>query len=125
MMGEGILRHISALALKFVVVAVILEIILMTMTNLSFGSILWIAVGVTLVAYVVGDLLILPRSNNTMATIVDVLLAFGAIMLFGAFVYGNIRLIDALVASIGIGIGEILFHRFMGRSVLPSRANRR
>ncbi len=115
------MRHIGALALKFIVAALILEIILMSMTNLSFSSILWISLGVTLLSYLIGDLLILPRASNIVATIVDAILAFGVMMFFDAFIFGNIDFIDALVASLGVGVGEYILHKFMGRSVSPTR----
>ena len=75
-----------------------------------------------MLAYLIGDLVILPRSNNTVATIADVGLSFITIMMFNfVFPRVDISFFDALIASIGIGAGEWVFHRFMSRAVLPDR----
>lgn len=116
------MKHIGALILKFVIIAVVLELALLNLTVLSFGSILTIALTVTILAYLIGDMAILPNSNNTVATIVDIGLSAITIWLFNYIFPGAaISFFDALIASIGIGIGEWVFHKFVSRSVLPAQ----
>ena len=43
--------------------------ILVGLSNAAFASAVIAALGIGIVAYLVGDLLILPRTNNMMATI--------------------------------------------------------
>ena len=115
------MRHVGALLLKFIITAVVLELILLNLTALSFGSILVIALTVTVLAYLIGDMAILPRSNNTVSTIADIGLSFVTILLFNYIFPGAaISFFDALIASIGIGVGEWIFHKFVSRSVLPT-----
>ncbi len=115
------MKHISALLIKFIMIAIVLELVLLLATNLTFGEILWIAVAVTIVAYLIGDLFVLPRSNNTVATLVDIGLAFITIYMYN-YLFNNpvITVMDALIASVIIGIGEWVFHKYMETKVLPS-----
>lgn len=115
------MKHIGALILKFIIVAVILELVLLNLTYLTFGRILVISAAITVIAYLVGDLGILPRSSNTIATIADIGLSFVILLIFG-FIYpsGNLTFLVALLASVVLGIGEWVFHRFLGKSVFPA-----
>lgn len=117
------MKHIWALLLKFVIVAVVLEIVLLSLTLLSFGDILLISLAITVLAYLVGDLAILPVSNNTVATIADMGLSLIALLLFN-YVYpgAGISFFDALAASIVLGIGEWVYHKFVAKSVLPDQS---
>lgn len=116
------MRHIGALLLKFVIIAIVLELVLLNFTALTFGNILTIALTVTALAYLVGDMAILPKSNNTIATIADIGLSLITILLFNYIFPGTgISFSDALIASLGIGVGEWIFHKFVSRSVLPAQ----
>jgi hypothetical protein len=77
-------------------------------------------VTVTILAYLIVDLLILSISNNTVATISDIILALITVFLF-RYYYGKIEFTDALVAAIVIGIGDWFFHKYMAKNVLPNR----
>lgn len=115
------MRHIGAFLLKFVVIAVVLELVLWNLTALSFGNILSIALTVSILAYLIGDLGILPRSNNTVATLADGALALVTILMFNlVFPIADTSFLDALIASVGIAAAEWLFHKFMSRTVLPT-----
>lgn len=116
------MKHVIALLIKFVMVAVVLEIILNLMTYLTFTDILIISLAVTILAYIIGDLLILPASNNTIATVSDIGLALVTIYMFN-FIF-NVRLIsfwDALVAAVIVGVGEWFLHKYLSSSVFPER----
>ncbi|WHH60039.1 DUF2512 family protein [Petroclostridium sp. X23] len=116
------MKHINALLIKFMMIAVALEVILMLVTDLSFGAILYIALAVTLIAYVIGDLLILPASNNTVATIADAGLALVTIFMFNYVFRGAyISFADALLAAAVLGVGEWIFHKYVARAVFPER----
>lgn len=113
------MKHIVAFILKTGIVAIILEIVLGYWTALTFTQILMISLAVTFVAYIVGDILVLPATNNTIATLADIGLAFAVIYLFNFVYTPHIRWMDALIAGFAVGVGEILFHRYMSRMVLP------
>ncbi len=113
------MKHIIALLIKFVMVTVILSIVLGIMTSLTFGNILYLSVAVTVLSYVIGDLLILSASNNMIATIADFVIAFLAVYLFNDLVNVNmISLWDAIISAALVGTGEWFFHRYLGKKVL-------
>lgn len=117
---EGdIVKHVIALLIKFVMTTIVLEIVLSMSTNLTFTSILYISAAVTILAYIVGDLLILRATSNTVATVADVGLALVTIYMFNSL--WNTRQIsfaDALVAAVVIGAGEWFFHKYVSNNVL-------
>lgn len=116
------MKHFAALLIKFVMVAVVLEIVLNLMTYLTFTDILLISLAVTILSYIIGDLLILPASNNTVATVTDFGLALVTIYMFNFIL--NVRLIsfwNALVAAVVIGVGEWFFHKYLANSVFTER----
>jgi hypothetical protein len=112
------MKHVTALLIKFVMIAVALEIVLNLLTDLTFGDILYIAAAVTLLAYVIGDLFILRATNNTVAAIADAGLALAVIYAFNFF--WNVRyisFIDALIAAAVLGVGEWFFHKYVENNV--------
>lgn len=112
------MKHLTAILIKFVMVAVVLGIVLSIMTNLSFRNILLISAAVTVLAYVIGDLMILPASNNTTATIGDFGLALITIYLFNYFIRGaEISIWDAGIAALALAAGEWIFHKFVPRVI--------
>lgn len=118
------MKHVSALLIKFVMIAVVLSIVLGIMTDLSFGNILTLSVAVTVIAYVIGDLLILSFANNTVTTIIDIGIAFLAVYLYNILI--DVDLIsgwDALVAAVIIGVGEWFFHKYVARRILEKEAS--
>jgi len=110
------MKHLTAILIKFVMIAVVLEIVLNILTDLSFGNILLISAAVTVIAYVIGDLMVLPASNNTTATIGDFGLALITIYLFNYFIRGaEISIWDAGIAALALAAGEWFFHKFVPR----------
>lgn len=112
------MRHISTLLVKFIMTAVILEITLLLLSDLTIGSILWISLAVTLVLYLIGDMVILPAINNLVATIADMGLSVIIIYLFNFFWNTNdIPFLSALVAGVVLGAGEWGFHKLIDREI--------
>ncbi|NLL38080.1 MAG: DUF2512 family protein [Clostridiales bacterium] len=115
------MKHVIALAAKFILIAVILEIVLNIMTALSFWQILMISLAVTVASYIIGDLIVLPAFGNMIASITDIGLALIIIHLFNWSGYGVIDLVDCVVAAVVTGIGELLFHSFIHAFLFPAR----
>ncbi len=111
------MKHISALVVKFLMTAFILEIALLLLSNLSFGQILFLSLITTIISYMVGDMALLPATNNAVATIADMVLNTIIIYLFN-FVWNinEITFITALVSGIILGVGEYFFHKIIDRS---------
>ncbi|HWT27135.1 MAG TPA: DUF2512 family protein [Mobilitalea sp.] len=108
------MKHVTNLLIKFVMVAVILEVVLLILTRLTFGRILWLSLIITVVAFLIGDLLILPASNNIVASIADVGLALVVIFIYNYYwTTTRISFVNSLVASVILGVGEWFYHRYI------------
>lgn len=108
------MKHLTAVLIKFGIIAIALEIVLNLLSDLTFGQILIVSVVVTVLAYLIGDLLILPMSNNTIATVADFGLALVTIYAFD-WVYRNaeISFFDAALAALVLAAGEWFFHKLV------------
>ena len=112
------MKHMKNLAIKFISILAVLFIILGIFYDMSFGNVLSISVVLTLASYLIGDLLILRRTNNTMATISDFAIAFLVIWLMGEnLTYGDSLIMPALIAAAGIALFETFFHKYVSRQI--------
>jgi hypothetical protein len=94
----------------------VLEIVLLLLTRLSFSQILWVSLVVTAISYLLGDLVILQASNNLIATIADIGLSVVVIYMFNFFWNRNdISMLSALVAGVVLGLEEAVFHKIIKR----------
>jgi uncharacterized membrane protein len=119
------MKHVINLMIKFLMVSLVLFITLNYLTDLSLGQILFVSILVTIPAYFIGDIFILRRTNNTIATIADIGLTFVILYLANYFIdntlnyvnnIGDISMMDALIASIFVGVGEWFFHKYVIRT---------
>ena len=112
------MKHMKNLAIKFISILAVLFIILGIFYDMSFGNVLSISVVLTLASYLIGDLLILRKTNNTMATISDFAIAFLVIWLMGEnLTYGDSLIMPALIAAAGIALVETFFHKYVARQI--------
>ena len=108
------MKHLIAMVFKFIITAILLEIILGILTALGFGRILTISLVTTILAYLIVDLLILPASNNTVSTLSDAVISFVIIYLFNfAAGYGGIHIAAALISAVVLAGFEWFFHKYM------------
>ncbi len=129
------MNHVKALIMKFVMIAAVLLIILTLFFDVPVMDTIWISLALTLVAYVMGDLMIFRKAGdrsdqtkrNAIATISDIVVAFLVIWLMGdALVGGNIDfVVPALISAVVIGGGEWFFHKYLDRSVFPEKHDHR
>lgn len=115
------MEHIKALLTKFVMVTAVLFVVLSLIYGVGFGDVLLISLVLTAISYL-SDVYVLPNTSNTYATLADLGLAFIVVWLFGGGVIEeNIPIILAsIISAVVIGIGEIFFHMYMGKSVLDN-----
>jgi uncharacterized membrane protein len=108
------MRHVSSLLIKFIIVALVIAVVLNTLTTITLAETMLISAAVTIIAYIIGDLLILPTTNNTVATFADVGLSLLIIYMFN-FIWNTIRIsfIHALITAAVIGVGEWFFHKYV------------
>ena len=120
------MKHVYALLVKFAVITIVLEIILGFLTNLNFLQILYVALTVTLIAYIVSDLLILPVYNTTIGTLSDALFTVFIIYIYNFIWTGTIiTLTTALIAGACVGLVEWFFYKYAAKHVFPNRHSRK
>jgi len=79
------------------------------------------------VSYVIGDLFILRRTNNIIATLADLGLAFLVIRFMGdALANGDNgdMFTMSLIAAIGVALFEYAFHKYVANRVLNENQSR-
>lgn len=111
------MNHLKALGMKYVLVSVAMLMIL-SVFNYRISVILLLSAVVTALAYVIGDLFILPRFGNVIATVVDFALAFVALWLFNSYYIdhaSHIILVSFFTALL-ISAGELFFHAYLNVS---------
>lgn len=125
------MNHVKALVIKFLMIAVVLLIILTLFFDVPFMDTIWISLALTIIAYVMGDLMIFRKAGdrsdqnkrNAIATVSDIVVAFLVIWLLGDALTGNnVDIITpAIISAIVIGGGEWFFHKYLDSSVFPEK----
>jgi hypothetical protein len=114
------MKHTRALLIKFVMITVVLLVTLGFLYGVDFGDILTISLFLTIAAYLIGDMVILPQFGNTAATIADFGLAYLGTWLVGAMIIEQpIRLgVASFITALIIAIGEAFYHRYLTKTVI-------
>ncbi|MCQ6304411.1 YndM family protein [Bacillus cereus] len=122
------MKHIVALLIKYTAITAVLLIILSIFKGISIPKVLLIPLFLTGAAYLIGDLFILPKYGNMIATIADLGLSFfGIWLLISLFTdldaTRNIGVSSLFIAALIIGGTEVFFHIYMKRLVLHNDDN--
>ncbi|WHX98347.1 YndM family protein [Neobacillus sp. DY30] len=116
------MKHVKALAIKFVASLVLLSLILGLLFDMAFSNIFLITLVLGVAAYLIGDLLILPRTNNTIATIADFGLALFIIWLMSEnLTYGDNHFLMSLIAAVGVALFEYMFHKYVANNIVKNK----
>lgn len=127
--------HVKALIIKFVMIAVVLGIVLTGIYDGEFGDTLLISAVLTIVAYVIGDLLIFRKAGddherhadhakrNTIATLSDAVLTFFVVWLMGKslFINDGDVLAASFISAIIIAASEWFFHKYLDKHVFDEK----
>lgn len=109
-----------ALIIKFIVTFVAAWISFLVLGNVSLTFIFVIATAVTIINYMIGDLLILPRLGNIIAPVSDVILS--AIISYVILLnYVNYTAISIAYFAVIVGFLEIVFHMFLLKTDIVRR----
>lgn len=116
------MKHVKALGIKFLFISIILYSLLAIFQTASLTEIFIISVSVTALSYLLGDLLILPRFNNVIATIADFGLTFATVWILASmFIYSSTPIgIVSGFSALFISVAEALFHVYMKERVLET-----
>ncbi|WP_050180677.1 DUF2512 family protein [Domibacillus robiginosus] len=123
--------HVKAIVMKFVMITVVLGIVLTGMYDAEFSDTLLISGVLSVVAYIIGDLLIFNKEGydyerkedhferNALATVSDIVLAFFVVSIMGRsmFINGGDVLAASFVSAIIIAAGEWFFHKYLDHHV--------
>lgn len=120
-----ILNHLKAMALKFIATLIILYVILGLWYDMSFGNVFLITLALGIISYILGDMLILSRTNNTVATLTDFALAFLLIWIMGEnLTHGDSLILPALVSAVAIALFESYFHKYVANNVFEDNTGK-
>ncbi|MBC2684360.1 YndM family protein [Bacillus toyonensis] len=116
------MKHIVALLIKYTAITAVLLIILGIFQDISIPRVLLISLLLTGAAYLIGDLFILPKYGNMIATMADFGLSFFGIWLLTSLFTDldstrNIGF-SSFIAALIIGGIEVFFHIYMQKLVL-------
>jgi Na+/glutamate symporter len=100
---------------KIIMNGIVVVPLLIWLSDASFWGSVFAAVILSVVAYYVGDQMILRLSNNTIAVIADVGLAFFYLWAVTSIMNWALTLGEIFIISIALGLVEIIFHRQLGR----------
>jgi hypothetical protein len=108
--------NIKPMVVKLILVTGVLSLILGLLYGVSFVGVLLMSAILAVVSYYVGDLIILPLTNNITAVISDFILSFAVIWLVCLFLIrqGAVTMTGVLIAALAIAAGEYFFHLYMG-----------
>ncbi|NGZ76585.1 DUF2512 family protein [Saccharibacillus alkalitolerans] len=111
----------AKLAVKMLANAVVVIGLTMWFGEADFVSALIVTVILGAIAYVLGDMLILPAAGNTAATIGDAALTY--LVLWGAssMLGWNLSFFEMFVIALVVGIFEFFFHVWLLQSGIPGR----
>lgn len=112
--GDDVMDNVRALIIKSIVSLVLLYIILGLFFGMSFGYIFVITLILGVASYYFGDIYLLPKTNNIVATISDFGLTFLVIWLMrNNLSYGTNLLTAAFIGAVGVAIFEFFFHIYL------------
>jgi hypothetical protein len=108
------MRHVQALAVKYLITGVLLALVLPMLANATVGQAMVVAALVTAVNYLVGDLIILPSFGNMIAAAADAGLTGVLVWASQLLVTGFIATFSAIMVAAGlVGLAEWFFHRYL------------
>lgn len=113
----GHVKHISALVLKALLTGVIIYLVLPRF-GVTSPTLIWTTIATIVgAAYIIGDLIVLPSTNNAIAAVADAVLA-AAIIWFVNNSGGHLLLsmTGLIIAAVAIGVGEYVFHLYLIRT---------
>ncbi len=114
--------HIRALGIKTLAIVIYAAVLTPLFTDLSFGQGIAIGLIVSVVSYAVGDLVILPMSNNTVAKAADAVIAalvyWAGVRAFNGF---GLSVWEIFFFALVVGVSEWFLHKYLARFVLRDR----
>ncbi|WP_312889105.1 DUF2512 family protein [Desertibacillus haloalkaliphilus] len=116
------LKHITALLIKTLMVTLVLLVVMSAIYNYPVGSTVALSLIVVALSYIIGDIGILRVSNNTVATISDLLLTTFVLWMVGPLIIGlTVSFWVSFISAVLISAGEYFFHKYVSSLILRKR----
>ncbi|GAA4721899.1 DUF2512 family protein [Brevibacillus fulvus] len=104
----------SKFLIKVLFNGIILVPFLIWFTEAGWLSSIVTSIGLSIIAYLIGDQLILRKTNNVVATIADAVLAAVYLWVVAAYMDWSLSFGELLFTVIVLGVVEFVFHRYLG-----------
>lgn len=118
--------NITVLLIKFITCLVAYAVALDLFFDATWVDIIWFSGLTTIVSYLAGDRILLPRIGNSNALIADFLLSYMIVWIFGSVVLENYLHIawGSIISAFIITAGEYFVHRILLKSMPDESQNR-
>ena len=113
------MKQITVLLIKFVTCVIAFTVGLDLFFDATIVDILSFSLFITIVSYVIGDLIILPQLGKRTATAIDFLLTYLSVWVFGSILLDNYLQIGwgSIISAIIITAVEVFVHSFLNERV--------
>jgi Protein of unknown function (DUF2512). len=122
------MEYVRGIFFKFLLFIIVDWFVFGFIYGVNFGDVLAVSIFMTVFAFLIGDMFVLPAFGNTVAIVADFFIVFFGIWLLGLlYIEEPIRLgAGSFLAAIGISAEEIGFHRYIiSRILQEERRNKR
>jgi hypothetical protein len=109
------MQHTTILLIKFISCIIAFAIGLDLFFDATIVDILSFSLFVTIVSYMLGDRIVLPHLGNTAAIVIDFLLVYMSVWIFGDILLENYMQIawGSVLSAIVITAAEVLVHHYL------------
>ena len=109
------MHHITILIIKLITCILAFALGLDLFFDATLTDILSFSILVTIISYIVGDRIILPRFGNTTASIADFLITYLSVWIFGSILLDNYIQIawGSIISAAIITLAEIFVHFYL------------
>lgn len=115
------MKHLSVLLMKFIIGVIVFWVSLGLFFGSSFIEILSFSLAVTIISYVIGDQMLLPRIGKTNAVVADFFLTYLLVWIFGSVFFNSFFQIGwgSIIAATLIAGSEAFIHPYIVRNIKP------
>ncbi|MBE3570556.1 MAG: YndM family protein [Bacillales bacterium] len=121
------MKYATILLIKFITCVIAFAVGLDLFFDATYLDIFSFSLLITVMSYLIGDRIILPHFGNTSASIVDFLLTYTSVWIFGSILLDNYMQIawGSIISAVLITIAEVFIHQFILNRFPDAQPNRR
>jgi membrane protein HdeD len=116
------MSFVGKLLVKLLLNGILAVPLLMWFCEAGFVEAALISIVLSAIAYVAGDRMILPLTNNTIATISDFLLAFIVLWTVGSVMDWTLSFGEIAIISLAVAAVEVWYHHYLQNDRRKQRA---